>query len=153
MVRAKTGTTQEEGRYLNTARSLSFFSSKTLFLPTARRTNSCCLIAKSTNFREDVRFGYLDDIESLIQKFKLTYPSKPLSRFSCALADAIQHRHIDILEHLLIAGVPVTSSAVRAAANKRCRQSLSLLLHFGWDINRPLSGDEPPILWYLPFST
>ncbi|KAK1084348.1 hypothetical protein LTR33_002719 [Friedmanniomyces endolithicus] len=96
--------------------------------------------------REAVRFGYIEDVRSKLCVIRISDPTKPLSKFSRLLADAIQHRHLGILELLLLERIPITSDAVKAAAEIRCHEALSMLFNHGWDINQPLSGDQPPVL-------
>ncbi|KAK1808377.1 hypothetical protein LTR12_017268 [Friedmanniomyces endolithicus] len=99
-----------------------------------------------SDLREAVRFGYIEDVRFKLCLIRTSEPTKPLSKFSRLLAEAIQHRHMDILEFLLLKRIPITSDAVKAAAKTRCREALSMLFNHSWDINQPLSGDEPPVL-------
>ncbi|KAK1083117.1 hypothetical protein LTR48_006518 [Friedmanniomyces endolithicus] len=98
-----------------------------------------------SELREAVRFGYIEDVRSKLCVIRISEPTKPVSKFSRLLADAIQHRHLSILEFLLLERIPMTSDAVKAAAETRCFEALSMLFNHGWDINQPLSGDEPPV--------
>ncbi len=99
-----------------------------------------------SGLREPVRFGYIKDVRSKVCVIRTSEPTKPLSRFSRLLAEAIQHRHMDMLEFLLLERVPTTSDAVKATAATRCHGALSMLFNHGWDIIQPLSGDKPPLL-------
>ncbi len=99
-----------------------------------------------SGLREAVRFGYIEDVRSKHCVIRTSEPTKPLFKFSRLLAEAIQHWHMDILEFLLLERIPINSDAVKAAAETRCHEALSMLFNHGWDINQPLSGDEPPVL-------
>lgn len=96
--------------------------------------------------REDVRFGYAEAVRTSMEANKARSVPKPLSRYSALLAEAIRHRHDNILEVLLSEGIPVTASAVKVAAEGKSTRALSVLIGHGWEINKPLSASEPPML-------
>ena len=93
-----------------------------------------------------MRFGYIEDVRSKLRVIRTSELTKPLSKFSRLLAEAIQHWHVDNLEFLLLERIPIIPDAVKAAAETRCHEALTMLFNRGWDINQPLSGDEPPVL-------
>lgn len=96
--------------------------------------------------KEKVRFGDSEDVRTLIRAVRAQNPTRPLAKYSCLLGEAIRHRQYRILDILLSEGVPVSSSAVVAAAKAKSYNTLAAFFDHGWDVNEPLSGSQPPVL-------
>ncbi len=96
--------------------------------------------------REDVQFGRTEAVRSFLEVHKADSVPEPLARYSGLLAEAIRHAHVDTLEALLGEGVPVAGSSIKAAVEAKSTSILDMLLAHGWEINKPLSGSEPPML-------
>lgn len=71
---------------------------------------------------------------------------------SFLLSNIVLLRRQDLLRFLLQEGIIVDASAVKSAAEMHfepARDYLELLFKHGWDINKPLSNTESPVLRYV----
>ena len=95
---------------------------------------------ENNRLREEVRFGYVESIESELEANKACKRPQQPSEYSSLLGEAIRYRQHEIHELLLLEGVPITPDALSAAAEKRSLKALSMLVSHGCDINMPLAG-------------
>jgi ankyrin repeat protein len=81
-----------------------------------------------------------------------------------SLSIAIQRNHVEIVQYLLDQNVHNDDLPAELAVRARAFETLKLFLDRGWDVNKPMGPNEPPILGYdlqslttsdtyLPFSS
>lgn len=103
------------------------------------------------DLQEVARFNSLHDAQIKLRALRASTPQNFAKKMSRLLIDAIDHHQLDVLDFLLREGVSADARVIRAAAStkprERRREALSMLFRYGWDINKQLSGDEPPVLW------
>lgn len=105
-----------------------------------------CLRAASQGNFEDVQKQYQQLFQSPEVQTLREQP-QPAWLYE-SLSEAIRLDDVKIVEFLLNEDVSNGEFPVEVAVRKGAYKTLSLFLDYGWDVNKPLSNNEPPILWY-----
>lgn len=90
----------------------------------------------------------IDDDEQQLQDFldHILSDDYDVRHLSGVMSYAIWSNKVCIMKELLCRGLPMSPIYVFEAVKARAKDILEIFFHNGWDINRPMSEMEPPIL-------
>jgi hypothetical protein len=100
--------------------------------------------------RREIRAGNLPGVQNTFSEWLEDDPSNisKIGRFYLCIGDAIECSQHEILTYLLSEGFPLDMFDISLATRRKERRALEILIAHGWNINKPRTNRDPPLLRY-----
>ncbi|OBT57874.1 hypothetical protein VE04_02095 [Pseudogymnoascus sp. 24MN13] len=98
--------------------------------------------------RREIRAGNLQGVQNTFSEWLEDNPSNisKIGRFYLCIGDAIECSQHEILTYLLSEGFPLDMFDISLATRRKERRALEIFIAHGWNINKPRTNRDPPLL-------